>query len=57
MTKKQLNVDVNQLVSGQLPPEENCLPVRVGVLVKARVIFRVGGGQRDNCPRGKLPPG
>ena len=56
MTKKQLNVDVNQLISGQLPPEENCPPVRVGVLVKARVIFRVGG-QRDKCPRGKLPPG
>ena len=50
MTKKQLNVDVNQLISGQLPPEENCPPVRVGVLVKARVIFRVGGGNETSVP-------
>ena len=41
-------------VSGQLPPEENCPPVRVGVLVKVRVIFRVGSNQtnvpEENCP-------
>ena len=30
------------LVSGQLPPEEYCPPVRVRVWVKVRVIFRVG---------------
>ena len=36
--------------------EENCSPVRVGVSVKVRVSFRVGG-QPDNCPGGKLPPG
>ena len=35
-------------VSGQLPPEENCPPVRIGV----RVSFMVGG-QPDYCPRGK----
>ena len=44
------------MVSGQLPPEENCPPVRVGVSVKVRVSFRVGG-QPENCPREKLPPG
>ena len=37
-------------------PEENCPPVRVGVWVKVRVSFRVGG-QPENCPREKLPPG
>ena len=44
-------------VSGQLPPEENCPPpVRVGVLVKARISFRIGGGANrqlppeENCP-------
>ena len=42
------------MISGQLP-EENCLPVRVGVSAKVRVIFRVGG-QPNNCPRGKLTP-
>ena len=31
------------VVSGQLSPEENCPTVRVGVLVKVRVSFRVGG--------------
>ena len=35
---------------GKLPP------VRVGVSVKVRVSFRVGG-QPNNCPREKLPPG
>ena len=34
----------------QLPPVENCPPVRVGVWVKVRVSFRVGG----NFPRGQL---
>ena len=43
------------MVSGQLPPDENCPPVRVGVWVKVRVTFR-GGGQPDNCSRRKLPP-
>ena len=47
------------LVSGQLtpsPPSLGKLPqVRVGVLVKVRVSFRVGG-QPDNCPGGKIPP-
>ena len=45
-------------MSGQLPPEENCPPpVRVGVLVKARVSFRIGGGgQTDNYPRRKIAP-
>ena len=46
---------VDKRVSGQLLPKENCPPVRVGVLVKVRVIFRVGG-QPDNCLRRKLPP-
>ena len=42
-------------VYGQLPLEENCLPVRVGVLVKVRVNFRVGGEEQpDNCPGDKL---
>ena len=40
-------------VSGQLPPEENCSPVRVGVSVKVRVSFRAGGNQtivpEKNC--------
>ena len=38
---------VIESVSGQLlpPPEENCPPVRVGVCVKVRVNFRVGGNQ------------
>ena len=44
------------MVSEQLPPEENCPPVKVGVWVKVRVSFRVGG-QPDNCPQGKLAPG
>ena len=46
--------DINILVSGQLPPEENCPPVRVGVSVKFRVSYRVGGKQtiasEDNSP-------
>ena len=44
------------MVSEQLPPEENCPPVKVGVWVKVRVSFSVGG-QPDNCLQGKLPPG
>ena len=35
---------------GKLPP-----PVTVGVWVRVRVSFRVGG-QSDNCPREKSPP-
>ena len=47
------------MVFGQLLPEENCSPVRVGVWVKVRVSFRVGEleqlGSRtivpeENCP-------
>ena len=30
-------------VSGQLPLKENCPPVRIGVWIKVRVSFRVGG--------------
>ena len=41
--------------SGQLLPEEKCPPVRVGVWVKVRISFRVGG-QPDNYPRWKLLP-
>ena len=40
-------------VSGQLPPEENCPPIRVGIWIKVRVNFRVGG-QPHNCFQGKL---
>ena len=36
---------LNSLVSGQLPPEENCSPVRIRVWVKRRVRFRIGGNQ------------
>ena len=43
------------LVYGKLLPEENCPSVRVGVWVKVRVSFGVGG-QPDNCPRGKMSP-
>ena len=41
-------------MSGQLPPEESCLPVRVGVSVEVSVSFRVEG-QPDDCPGAKLP--
>ena len=44
------------LLSGQLPPEENCPPLRVGVSVKVRISFRVEG-QPENCPGEKLTPG
>ena len=37
-------------VSGQFLFKENCLPVRVGVWVKVRVGFRVGGNQRIAPP-------
>ena len=47
---------LRNLVSGQLPPDENCPPIRVGVWVKVRASFRVWG-QPDYCPRGKLPSG
>ena len=39
-----------------IAPEENCPPVRVGVWVKVKVGFRVGGGDNQtialekNCP-------
>ena len=42
-----------KMVSGQLPPEENWHPARVGVLVKVSVSFRVRG-YPDNCPGRKL---
>ena len=44
------------MVSRQLPPEENCPPVGVGVWVKVKVSFR-DVEQPDNCPREKLSPG
>ena len=31
-------------VPGQLPSEEKCSAVRIGVLIKVKVSFRVGGG-------------
>ena len=45
-----------KLVSGQLPPEENCPAVRVGVWFKVRISFGVGGSNQtiapeENCPR------
>ena len=43
-------------VSGQFPPEENSPPVRVGVSVKVKVNFRVGG-QPDSFLGEKLTPG
>ena len=47
-------------VSGQLPPRRKLPPlptlVRVGVLVKVKISFRVGG-QRENCLGEKLTPG
>ena len=43
------------MVSGQFPPEKNFSPVGIGVWVKVRVSFRVGG-QPDNCSQGKQPP-
>ena len=44
-------------VSGQLPPEENCPPVRVRVSVKVRVSFRVegGGGNQTIAPEKNWP--
>ena len=39
------------------PPEENYLPVRVGVWVKVRVSFRVEGGATRQLPGGKLAAG
>ena len=45
-------------VSGQLLPEENWPPIRVGVWVKVRVSFRVGGNQtiasEENCPAARV---
>ena len=41
-------------VSGQLPPKRNCLPVRVGVWIKVRVGFGVGGNQTI-APREMAP--
>ena len=40
------------MVSGQFPAEKSPPPVEIGVWVKVRVSFRVGG-QPDNCPQGK----
>ena len=42
-------------VSGQLPPKKNCPPVRVGVWIKVRVGFGVGGNQTI-APR-EIAPG
>ena len=52
----QNKTNIEIMVSGQLPPEENCPAVRIGVWVKVKVSFRVGG-KPDNCPREKQPPG
>ena len=46
---------VGTSVFGQLPPEENYLPLKDGVWVKVRVSFRVLGSP-DNCSQGRLPP-
>ena len=35
-----------------IAPEENCFQVRIGVWVKVRISFRIGG-QPDNGPPGK----
>ena len=43
------------MVSRQLPPEENCSPVRLGVWAKVRVSFRVGGPTRQLSPRKIVP--
>ena len=46
-----------KMVYGKLPREENCLPVRVRVLVKVRVSFRVrGGGATRQLPRRQIDP-
>ena len=34
------------MISGQLPPEENCPPVKVGLSFKVRVSFRVREGNQ-----------
>ena len=52
----QFDYNSHNMVFGQLTPEVNCPPLRVGVWVKVRASVRVGG-QPDICPRGKLPPG
>ena len=43
------------MVSGQLPPEENSPLVRVGVWVKVRVSFRVGGATIQLLPKNLFP--
>ena len=43
------------MVSEQLPPEENCPPVRVGVWVKVRVSLGLGGNQTI-APEDNQPP-
>ena len=50
-----LEAEFQKLVCLKRYPD-NWPPVRVGVSVKVRVCFRVGG-QPDNCPGEKLPPG
>ena len=40
-------------VYGQLPPEKNCPPFRVGFSVRVRVSFRVAGATRQ-LPRRKI---
>ena len=46
--------DINILVSGQLAPEENCPPVRVGVSVKFRVSLGLGANRQ--LPRRTILP-
>ena len=42
------------MASGQLPSKENCPPVGVGVSIKIRVSFMVGGNQ--TISRSKIAP-
>ena len=51
----KLSLYLLNTVSGQLPPEENCPPVKVGVWVKVRISFR-GGGNQTIVPEKKFPP-
>ena len=51
----KLSLYLLNTVSGQLPPEENCPPVKVGVWVKVRISFGVGAtrqlSSKKNFPR------
>ena len=43
------------MISGQLPPEENCPPVKVGLSFKVRVSFRVRGATKQSPWRNSDP--